>query len=672
MASSQARVDVFGVDLLKPRRRRSRASIDQQQDARDGGARRLDSPVVSKDPTAGERFERLAGHLWARLLLALALAVGAVVSVDVEAHPLGNFSINHYSALRLRPDAVDVRYLVDLAEIPTFQELQESGIRPEVGDPGLPAYLARQATALQERLSLAIDGRSASLEVVTTDVIFPPGAGGLPTMKIGVLYRARLREGPGPFALSFEDNTYPGRAGWKEIIAVAHDGVAIASATVPAVDRSRELSDYPTDLLNSPPQDLQARVVFSRTLVPSAPAIAGSGPSPVPTVSRSTAPPRHAQSMPTATSSRLGSVGAPPRDDGPHPSPVPSPTPPALSPNRQTRSDAFTGLIESRQRGLGIALLALAIATGLGAFHALEPGHGKTVVAAYLVGARGTARHAVILGCVVTASHTAGVYALGLITLYASRYVLPERLYPWLGILSGVTIAGLGLVLLWRRTMGGSLEPSHGHAHPHDHGLGHSHVHDHAHDHVDPHVHTHGHAHAHREGAAAGGAPDQAHDHDHVHGHADAQHREHAHGHEDAVAPRCHRDGAGPDAHDHDRRGHGHAHVPAGERISARELFTLGVIGGIIPCPAALVVLLSALSLGRIGFGLLLIAAFSVGLAAVLVGIGLLMVYARRFMSRVRGDGPIVTRWLPLTSAAVMTVLGLAIAVQALGTVTKL
>jgi ABC-type nickel/cobalt efflux system permease component RcnA len=102
--------------------------------------------------------------------------------------------------------------------------------------------------------------------------------------------------------------------------------------------------------------------------------------------------------------------------------------------------------------------------------------------------------------------------------------------------------------------------------------------------------------------------------------------------------------------------------VPA----SLRELFTLGVTGGIVPCPAALVVLLSAFALRRTGFGLLLIVAFSVGLASVLVAIGLLMVYARRFMARVHGDGPVVRRWLPLASAAVITLLGVTIAVQAL------
>jgi len=119
-------------------------------------------------------------------------------------------------------------------------------------------------------------------------------------------------------------------------------------------------------------------------------------------------------------------------------------------------------------------------------------------------------------------------------------------------------------------------------------------------------------------------------------------------------------------------RHHGHDYAPAHrhdhEPVSLRALFALGISGGIIPCPAALVVLLSALSMRRVGFGLILIVAFSVGLAAVLVVIGVLMVYAGRLMSRFREDGPWIHRWLPLTSSAVMMLLGLGIAAQAVTT----
>ncbi len=244
------------------------------------------------------------------------------------------------------------------------------------------------------------------------------------------------------------------------------------------------------------------------------------------------------------------------------------------SPQRSPR-DAFTQLVTARELSLTVLLVALIVAAGLGAVHALEPGHGKTVVAAYLVGSRGTAAHAFWLGLIVTASHTAGVYLLGAIVVYASRHVVPEQLYPWLGAGSGLMIAGLGAVLFFRRYAAREY-----HTHPH---------------------------------------------------------------------------GAG--SHHH--------HVPAGE-VSAGQLFALGVSGGIVPCPGALVVLLGALAFGRVGLGLLLIVAFSVGLAAVLIAIGLLMVYAGRVMARFHGDGPLLTRWVPLGSAAVVTLLGVSIAIRSL------
>src|SRR5262249_27999436 len=116
--------------------------------------------------------------------------------------------------------------------------------------------------------------------------------------------------------------------------------------------------------------------------------------------------------------------------------------------NAQTPRSMLTELITARQLSAGVILFSLLVALGLGAFHALEPGHGKTLVAAYLVGSRGTAWHAVLLGLTVTASHTVGVYALGGVALFASQYVVPEQLYPWLGFVSGVLIMGTGMVLL--------------------------------------------------------------------------------------------------------------------------------------------------------------------------------------------------------------------------------
>ncbi len=476
-------------------------------------------------------------------LLAALVVAGLLAATPAAAHPLGNFSISHYAAIEIQADAIQIRYLIDMAEIPTFQEVQERGLVAEAGHPSVAPWLARTAETLARGLRVEVSGRRLPLRATAREIIFLPGAGGLPTLKLGVVYRAPLGDPPaGALELRYADENFGDRAGWKEIVVRAGAGVTLAGATAPATDRSGQLSDYPVDLVNSPPQDLEARATFTRELATTA-----------------TAPP--------------------------------APAPPAgLPPNRQASSaNAFADLVARREPSAGIITAALLVAVALGAFHALEPGHGKTVVAAYLVGSRGTARHALILGLVVTASHTAGVYLLGGVTFYASQHVVPERLYPWLSLGSGLTIAVLGAAMFLRRFGGG------GHGHDHDH-----------------HGHPHPHAHA----------------HDHAHSHT----------------------------------GHDHGEAP----VSLRALVALGVSGGIIPCPAALVVLLSALSMHRVGFGLVLIVAFSLGLAAVLVIIGLLMVYAGRLMARFREDGPWIRRWLPLTSSAVMTLLGLGIAVQAM------
>jgi nickel/cobalt exporter len=517
------------------------------------------------------------------LLIALAVALGLAphAPAPVGAHPLGNFSISQYAGLRIERDAVELRYVVDMAEIPTFQEMQETGLVPDPAHPTATPYLAGKARSLAEGLRLEVDGRAVPLEVASRQILFPPGAGDLPTLKMGIVYRAALAGRGGVSELRYRDLNFEGRAGWKEVIAVAGPGVALREASVPDRDRSRELADYPTDLLNSPPQVLEARVVFDR---------------------ESSARPIAA--APPATPPPAGSTSPGALTDAASRETVPSPDGAlSLRPNAQaTPRSAFTDLVTTRQLGVGVVVTALLVAAALGALHALEPGHGKTVVAAYLVGSRGTAWHAFVLGLVVTASHTAGVYVLGAVTFMASRYVLPEQLYPWLGVASGLTIAGLGFVLFLRRYA--AWGHGHDHAHGHDHGEMADHQHDHAH---------------------------------------------------------------GGDGHSH-TDGHHHHHPAPGDAVSLRALVALGVTGGIVPCPAALVVLLSALSLRRIGFGMLLIVAFSVGLAAVLIAIGVLMVYARRLMTRFREDSPLVTRWLPLASSAVITIVGAAIAVQALVT----
>jgi nickel/cobalt exporter len=501
-----------------------------------------------------------------------------------SAHPLGNFSISHYTAIRLESDAVLVRYVIDMAEIPTFQEIQNTRIVPQDGDPSLPAYVTQRVDSLRSGLILELNGQRLPLSEEDHEVMFPAGAGGLPTLKLGMRFRVILDNAGVATAheLRFRDTNFPGRAGWKEIIATAGREITLVSSTVPERDRSRELADYATDLLNSPPQDVEARLIFTRQTVGSELA------------SLIATPPSGTPPLPTPYTGAGDALA-----NGVRGSLVPA----HLEANRQrTPRSTFTELVAAPQLGFGIVMVALAVAVGLGALHALEPGHGKTVVAAYLVGSRGTVWHALTLGLIVTVTHTAGVYVLGAVTLFASHYIVPERLYPWLGVTSGLIIAGLGSALVVRRYVGWE------HSHSHRHAHGQAHHYDHHHNHV----------------------------HDHTIEH--------------------------PHRHDH----HPHHHQHPSSAVSGRELVALGVTGGIVPCPAALVVLLSALSLHRGSFGLLLIVAFSVGLAAVLIAIGILMVYARRLMQRFQGDGVLITRWLPLASAVAMTGFGMAIAVQAL------
>jgi ABC-type nickel/cobalt efflux system permease component RcnA len=534
------------------------------------------------------------------MILAVLAVISLMATPDLSSgHPLGNFSISHYAAIRLEPDALALRYVVDMAEIPTFQEIQDTQIVPEASHPSLAAYLSQRVESLRAGLLLELNGRPLPLSVDTSEVIFPPGAGGLPTLKLGIRFHATIEAitTATAYELRYRDANFPGRAGWKEIIASASQGMLLLRSTVPERDRSRELADYPTDLLHSPPQEVEARIIFARQAPIPEVAAVGTPPSSISGTRKSQT------STPTPTLPHQGGENIPSDEVWALVQPA------RLEANRQmTPRSSFTELVSAPQLGFGIVLVALVAAVGLGAFHALEPGHGKTVVAAYLIGSRGTAWHALMLGLIVTVTHTAGVYILGAITLLASRYVVPERLYPWLGVASGLIIVGLGLRLFLRRYAGANQAHSHAHAHSH--------------------AEAHSHAYAHTQGYE--------------------EHHSHVHGHHAPAAP----------AHPQ--------HTPA--TVSCRELLALGITGGMIPCPAALVVLLSALSLNRVGFGLLLIVAFSLGLAAVLIAIGILMVYAHRLMTKLQGDGLLMTRWLPLTSATVMTLFGLAIAVQALMT----
>ena len=455
-----------------------------------------------------------------RLLVSLAAASAAVLVLlpgHASAHPLGNFTVNRYAGVEVAGSRLYVRYALDLAEIPTFQ------LGRDVRRRGFAARLA-------DDLELVVNGRRVPLRVLEQRVRARPGAGGLETLRVDVVYAAA---GAGE-DIEFVDRAFADRIGWREVTLVARDGARVVRSTVPATSTSGALTAYPESLLRSPLDVTRATAVVERG------ATSGS-------------PPR---------------VGAAPEGDA-------------------RGAGGFEALVARGDLSVGAVLLSLLVAMFWGAAHALTPGHGKAMVAAYLVGTKGTPRHAFLLGGTVTVAHTAGVFAIGIVTLGLSRFVVPERLYPWLTLVSGLLVVAVGAAVLRQRLRGRGRA---GHGHHHDH----------------PHEH--------------------AHDHHHEHGH---------------------------DHHHHQ------------DDLTSKGIVGVGVAAGLLPCPSALVVLLSAIALHRVGLGLALIVAFSVGLAVTVTAIGLVAVLARRAFGRLSLNGPVV-RALPSVSAGLILAVGLLITARAL------
>ncbi|MBV9469916.1 MAG: hypothetical protein JOZ57_11795, partial [Abitibacteriaceae bacterium] len=514
-------------------------------------------------------------HLWFGLIALLCLGQFR----PADAHPMGNFSINHYARLEAHADKVTLRYLLDFAEIPSIDEhsIMDADHNNKVSEPERKAYLRKRAGAFRDGLQITINGKLAPLSMRPVDLQFRPGAGGLDTIREAFVLSAPLpnRHAGANYRVEYKDTNFPQRTGWKEVIAVAGTGAILIRSSVPAQDKSKELTEYRVDPDIVPPQQTTASFTMMVGMTGT---------------TASTSPPKV---LASATSN---------------------------SSNNRTPQSLFTQAIARPNLSFGEMLGGLLIALIFGALHALQPGHGKTMVAAYLVGSRGTPRHAALLGIVVTITHTFGVFLLGFVTLFASQYILPEQLYPWLSAISGFAICAVGIWLLISRLRGlGQPEHDHHHGHQHDH----NHLHDHTHEHHD-HVHEHPHqAHTHEHAGqllvshaepAAHHHHDEHGSHEHPHSHDDEGHHTHTHHDHD---------------HHHDHHHHGghghHHHVPEGP-ITAKTLIALGISGGIVPCPEALVVLLAAIKLQRIFYGMLLITAFSIGLAAALIAIGLLVV----------------------------------------------
>lgn len=487
-------------------------------------------------------------------------------AVHVTAHPLGNFTINHFTRIEMGKARINLRYVVDMAEIPAFQTLQ--GItRNPAGQPSndeLKEYLERVTAEYANGLVLVVDDRRVPLQAINKTISLPAGSGGLQTLRVECDFEGDLpvTDSSGEHRVHFEDTNNKARIGWHELVVTAVSGVTIFNSTAYGSALTDELRSYPQDMLAAPVDERATEFSWTEGQ-----------------------PPQGA----TALRRRDGRLAG------------------------QSR-DYLAELIAVEKITPAVALFGLLVAMGLGALHAFSPGHGKTVVGAYLVGSRGTARHAAFLGLTVTITHTSMVFLLGLVTLFASHYVVPERLFPILSFISGAIVVTIGLTLFVRRLRGVFTTAP-----------GHDGIHNHLHD------------------------------------------RELAHD-ESALPGDSHHHHSGDGGLTHSHGGSEHSHLPPGtdgSRVTWRSLLALGISGGLLPCPSALVVLLSAISLHRVGYGLALVVAFSVGLAATLTCIGLAFVYAGRFIKRPVGDSRLV-RALPILSAMVIAFIGAAICYEAL------
>jgi ABC-type nickel/cobalt efflux system permease component RcnA len=500
-----------------------------------------------------------------------ALSVWAALPGPAAAHPLGNFTINHFAGITVAPTEVRLDIVIDMAEIPTFQERQHMDIDGDgtVSDAEAAAARGPACDEQATKLRLSVGGSPAAVRAASAAISFPAGLGGLSTMRLECAYVARFAA---PLAdatsVSFEDDSYPERIGWREIVARG-DGVALETGGLPSTSVSHRLTSYPADLISQPLDVRSASLVATPVAVPADRA-------PAPAAGRADQPVAAAALAGGAVPGGLGGGDVPSLFREVDPTPL-------------------------------VLLLSLATAFALGAGHALTPGHGKTLMAAYLVGARGRPAHAVGLGLSVTVSHTLGVLAIAALVVGAQGLLAPDVVVRAAPAIAAITIAGLGGWMLVaevrRRLVARRSAAAHARAH---------------------------------EGAVE-------HDHGHEHGHPSGVHA---------------------------RGGVAHSHVPAdGSTLSWRSLFALGLAGGLIPSTSALFILLGSIVAGRPTFGFVLVVVFGLGMAVVMTAIGLATVLARGRLDRMPSGSGLgrVARQLPLVAAVVVLAFGLYLSVQAFG-----
>ena len=390
----------------------------------------------------------------------LIVAILTVACWLALAHPMGNFSVSHYARFDLKPGAVDLVYVLDLAELPTFDLLRGWGLERGSPKAQLERKAAEQAREWAKHLDVTSDGRAVEPKFVRAEIALSDGAGNLPVMRVTSHLRLPVLAGK----LTYEDRNFPDRAGWKEIVIGAGEGSTVLTASQGAVDRSKALVEYPQDPTVAPPQDVRASMEWKGA--PTAPvAVVAAVAKPAPVIVPVPQPKAPAAVAPATMTTQAAPPGA------------------------MVKGDFLSRLLHQRELSFGMILIAIAAAFGLGAAHALTPGHGKTIVAAYLVGSRGTLKHAAFLGAMVTFTHTVSVFLLGLATLFLFQYIVPEKITQWLGVISGLSIVGIGGWMLFTRLRGAQVD-AHVIGHDHDHG----HPHDHAH--ADAHDLMHAHAYA--------------------------------------------------------------------------------------------------------------------------------------------------------------------------------
>ena len=515
----------------------------------------------------------------AALLIALGCAGAVAGRADTVASLLGNFTINQYCGLKLSNKDAAVHYVVVFGQLPALRELHLADTNGDGVTSQLErdTYLGKLAPGLADGLNLEVDGVSVPLRAAHWTSSLPTEQGGF-SLRLDVDFAAALPAAAqgGRRKILFSNQNYAGRMGWHEIVVQSASGLSVFDTNAYSTSLTGGLANALQSLPSTGP--LEERSVHLSLVEGGAPSGA---------VMLAARPGAAAPNIQTSTSVNTNASGAG------------GVTEPAWI-ARETRHlvDAISG----PHLGPMIGILTFLGAMLLGAVHALSPGHGKTIVGAYLIGSRGTPRHAVFLGSTVTITHTLGVFVLGFATLYASRFIVPERLFPILSMLSAVLVLGMGILLLVQRTRAAYRALARA---------------------------TKGPTVFHPVIAAA------------YHSHAGAMH---SHG-----------------------GGAMHSHLPpgaSGEKVTWRSLLALGISGGLVPCPSAMVLLLAAVALNKTAYGMLLVVAFSVGLAITLTAVGLVFLYARNRFHKPRQGA----RWpqlLPILSAGVITVLGIGLCIAA-------